>query len=170
MRSFSLTGENLMKNHLAYLAVVLVLFSNCYRAKQPPPETPFFRDFSLAAVVEGMRIAELHAQEGGSGKSEAFGEPQRRRRNFDLTYLIDEQSATRFDHQQFIRQLDLAVEKLIGNAGLRVDGRSSSGDNFQLDYSQAGYSGSLDVAGTRAQGNQLKLYAVIREVAQEQNR
>lgn len=157
-----------MKNILRFLAVALVLFCGCYRAKAPMPESPFFRDFSLDSVIERMRIAELHHQQGGSGKSETFADPVRRRRNFDLTYLIEERSEAKFDHQRFIKQLNVAIEKLMGDSGLRVDGRSTSENNFQLDYSQAGYSGSLDVAGTRGQANQLKLFAVIREVAQEQ--
>jgi len=157
-----------MKKRFSCLTIALVLFSGCYRAKPPMPETPFFRDFSLASVVEGMRIPELHPQQGGSGKSETFADPVRRRRNFDLTYSIDERNEARFDQQRFIKQLNVAVEKLVSDSGLRVDGRASSADNFQLDYSQSEYSGSLDISGTRAEGNQLRLYAVIREVAQDQ--
>ena len=62
-----------MKNSFGYLAVVLILFSGCYRAKPRVPETTFFRDFSLASVIERMHIAELKFQSGSEGSSEAFG-------------------------------------------------------------------------------------------------
>ena len=157
-----------MRKAIHYLAVVLVLFSGCYHAKPPLPETPFFRDFSLVSVVERLRLAELKPQSGDEGKSEAFGEPLRRRRNFSETYLIDEQSGARLDQAKFINQLNVEIQKLIGDSGLHLDGRSSGENNFQLDYSQGGYMGSLDVAGTRAEGNRFKLWAVIREAPRDE--
>jgi len=121
-------------------------------------------------VIERMHIAELKFQSGSEGKSEAFGNPIRRRRNFDLIFLIDEKPGAKFDQAKFITQLDAEIVKLISASGLRMDGRSSSNDSFQLDYSQGEYRGSLDVACTRAEGNQLKLWAVIRELTREEKR
>src|SRR5207248_2930113 len=101
---------------------------------------------------------------------EAFGNSIRRRRNFDLICLIDEKPDAKFDHTRIVNQLDDEIVKLISASGLRMDGRSSGEDSFQLDYSQGEYRGSLDVTSTRVEGNRFKLWAVIRELTPEEKR
>jgi len=159
-----------MKKRLHMLLFALGVFAACYHPKQPAAETSFFRDFSLSSIIQGMRVGELQPQSGDDGKSEAFGDPIRRRRNADITYLIVDQFVAKFDETKFLNQLGLEIEKRISESGLRIDSRSSAADNFQVDYSQRGQSGSLDITCARTGTNQFKMWAVIREEAQEKTR
>ena len=159
-----------MKKPLHLLLFSLVVFSGCYGGKQPPTETSLFREFSLSSMIRNMRIPELQAQSGNEGKSESFGDPVRRRRNSDVTYLLIDTPGAKFDDEKFLQQLGSEIERIIAEAGLRIDSRSSSPDTLQIDYSQVGHTGSLDVAASRAGTNEFKVWAVLREEARENAR
>jgi len=156
--------RNKMRNPYLYLALTGVLLSGCFR-KPPQPETALFRDFSLASVVEGMKVPELQSLSGGGGGSESLGDIVRRRRDSHATYKITEREG-KFDETRFISQLKREVDKVIGASGVRLDGSGSDNDNFHLDYSDQGHTGSLEVFGTRTEGNQFKLWSVMRENTQ----
>jgi len=160
----------MMKILLHLLLSGLIVFSGCYFEHQPPAATTFFRDFSLSSTVQRMQVHELQPQSGEDGKSEAFGEPVRRRRNTGVTYLIVEQAGAKFNDKAFIDQLGAEIEKMIRESGLRIDSRSLGTDNFQIDYSQPGYTGSLDIAATRAGTSQFRLWAVLREEVREKRK
>jgi hypothetical protein len=154
-----------MRNPYLYLALTGLLLSGCFR-KPPQPETALFRDFSLASVVEGMKVPELQSLSGGGGGSESLGDIVRRRRDSNATYKIADREGSKFNEARFITQLKAEVDKVIGASGVRLDGSGSDNDNFHLDYSDQGHTGSLEVFGTRTEGNQFKLWSVMRENTQ----
>jgi|SRR5215813_519315 len=159
-----------MKKALHLLLFGLVVFSACYPGKQPLTETSLFRDFSLSLIIRNMQIPELQPQSGNDGESESFGDPVRRRRNSDVTFLLVNTPEAKFDDDKFLKQLGLEIEKAIAEAGLHVDSRSSSPETLQIDYSRPGYTGSLDVAASKAGTSQFKVWAVLREEARENAR
>jgi hypothetical protein len=152
-----------MRYPYVFLAVAILVGVCCSRQKPPAPETALFRDFSLASVVDGMKLPELQSISGGSGGSESLGSVVRRRRDFDLTYKITDHEGSRFDEDKFIDQLKDQTEMLVRAANARLDAGGSGKGSFHVDYSDPGHVGSLEVFGTRAEGNQLRLWGVIRE-------
>ena len=150
-----------MRSSYLLPAVLIVVGSGCSVQKPAKPASTLFRDYSLASVVDGMKLPELQSVSGGEGESESFGATVRRRRDFYGTYKIYEGS--KFDETKFIGQLKDQIEKLVRTANLRVSGSGSSNENFHVDYSDPGHVGSVEVFGTRAEGNLFKLWSVIRE-------
>lgn len=148
-----------------YLFSVVVLFwlSGCSSGKQSEQPTDVFSDFSLPSVVERMRVGELEPMDVGSGGSESLGEPIRRRRDFNLTYRIKEGEGARFDEVKFIARLRTEIERLMRDAAVRVEGSGSGNDSFNFDYSEGNHTGWVEVVGARVEGNQFKLWGVIRE-------
>ena len=145
------------------LAVAGLVLGGCSWQKQPGPATTLFRDFSLGSVVERMNVPELKPMSGGGGYSESLGEPVRRRRDFNLVFQIEEREGAKFDEAKFIGRLKGEIENMMGEAGVRENGGGSTNDRFHFDYSGEEHEGSLEVIGARADGNQYKLWGVIRE-------
>jgi hypothetical protein len=110
-----------------------------------------------------MNVPELESLSGGSSYSESLGDTIQRRRDFNLTYRIKEREGAKFDEANFIAQLKNEIEKVTRNSDVRIDGGGSSNDSFNFDYSRDGHSGWLEVVGARVEGNQFKLWGVIRE-------
>jgi len=144
------------------LTMTVLMFSGCFQ-KPPQPETALFHDFSLETIVSGMKTPELQSVSTGFGKTEALGEIVRRRRDQFGIYKIAEREGSKFDDIRFLSQLRAEVVKIVTSSGMRIDGSGSANDNFHLDYSGPGHTGSLEVFGTRTEGNQFKLWSVIRE-------
>ena len=147
-----------------YLCVVITVLLLCgCRPKPVAPATDLFQNFSPESIINGMKVAELQSLSSGVGKSESPGDIVRRRRDYYAIYKITEREGSKFDEAGFIAQLKAEVQKVIGAAGVRLDSSGSGSGNFYLDYSDAGHTGSVEVFGTRAEGNQFKLWSVIRE-------
>ena len=148
-----------------YLSLVVILFtlSSCAWEKQTEPATAMFRDFSLPTVVERLNVPELEPSSGGGGSSESLGETVRRRRDFILTYRIEEHEGAKFDGANFIGQLKDEIEREMRASGVRINGGGSGNDSFNFDYSKDEHSGWLEVVGARVEENQFKLWGVIRE-------
>lgn len=145
------------------LIVILFLLPGCSWEKQSEPSTVMFRDFSLPAVIERMNVPELEPMSGDYGGSESREETVRRRRDFNLTYRIKERDGAKFDGVKFIGQLKGEIEKVMRGFDVRIDGGGSGNDRFSFDYSEAGHRGWVEVVGARVEGNQFKLWGVIRE-------
>ncbi len=154
-----------MKHFLFNLVVVGFALFLCSCRHSENPETVLFRDFNLGATVEKMNVAQLRPQTGGSGASTAIGETTERRRGFDLEYLLDESNGERFDEIGFLNELKAKLAEKIANAGVRTDGAGSTNDNFYYNYSKDKKKGSIEVIGTRVEGNKYKLWCVMRESA-----
>lgn len=148
-----------------YLCLVVFLFlaPGCSWRNQSEPSTVMFRGFSLPSVIERMNVPELESMSGDYGGSESRGETVRRRRDFNLTYFIKEREGAKFDEAKFIGQLKAEVEKAMREFDVRIDGGGSSNDRFSFDYSEEEFRGWVEVVGARVEGNQFKLWGVIRE-------
>ena len=159
-----------MRNLYFRLFVTVLLISGCACQKQPEPETAMFRGFSLALVVERMNVPELKPMSGGGGGSESPGEKTRRRRDFHLTYQIQEREGTQFDGEDFISQLRGEVEKALSESGVRVNGGGLDNDSFHFNYSKEGHEGWLEVVGVRVEGERFKLWGMLREEAEKEKK
>jgi hypothetical protein len=159
-----------MKGYYLSLFVTVLLLSGCAGQKQPEPETAMFRDFSLASVVERMNVPELKPVSGGKGSSEDTGEKTRRRRDFHLTFQIEEREGTKFNGDSFIFQLKDEIEKVIQDSGVRLNSGGLIGDSLHFDYSKEGHEGWLEIVGTRVEGDRFKLWAMLREVAEREKK
>ena len=157
-----------MRSCYLTLFVTGFLLSGCSWQKQPEPETSMFRGFSLASVVERMNVPELKPVSGGGGGSESPGEKTKRRRDFHLTYQIEEREGRKFDGENFISQMRAEVEKAIRESGVRVNGGGSGNDSFHFNYSKEGHEGWLEVVGVRVEGDRFKLWGVLREDAERE--
>ena len=144
------------------LVVISVLLPACSRT-QSQPSTVAYQSFSLQSIVERMNVPELESMSGDYGGSETREETVRRRRDFNLTYRIKEREGVKFDEFKFIKQLQAEVEKAIREYDVRIDGSGSSNDTFSIDYSQKEHRGWVDVVAARVEGNQFKLWGVMRE-------
>lgn len=152
-----------MRRMYLCLAAILFLLAGCSQRGQSEPSTAVFRGLSLPSVVERMNVAELDPVSGDSGGSESRAETVRRRRDFNLTYRIKERDGAKFDEAKFLGLLRGEVEGVMRGFDARVDGGGSGNDRFSFDYSQAGHRGWVEVVGARVEGNQFKLWGVIRE-------
>lgn len=124
-------------------------------------ETEMFRDFSLGKLVERVSPPELKGVSGSSGSSSSPGIS--RRKDFSLTYEIEEGGAAKFDEVGFITKLRAEAERAADDAGVRRGGGGLSGDAFNLNYSAEAHEGWVDVVGTRMEGSRYKVWGVIRE-------
>lgn len=156
-----------MKKSIRCVALVLLMFSGCVRSTPPIPESNFFRDFSMNSVIQKMGVPEISFRSGSQGRSEAFGDPIRRRKNFSLICKITESGGANFDEEKFVAALREEIRKLMDEAKLHKDGQNNSRNDFQLDYSLANLIGSVDVTANRGEGDQLNIWAVIRETTTE---
>ena len=146
-----------------YLCLIVILFFLLGCSRQWEPSTAAYRSFSLQSIVERMKISELESMSGDHGGSETKEETVRRRRDFNLTYRINERDGVKFDEYKFIHQLQAEVEKAIREFDVSVESTGSSNDTFSIDYSGKEHRGWLDVVGARVEGNQFKLWGVMRE-------
>ena len=154
--------------HLSFILLIAgFAVSGCSLHNQSEPETSFFRDFSLAQAVEGMKVPELKSMSGGGGGSTSSGETTRRRRDFNLTYVIEEREGAKFDETGFISKLRDEIERVMRGTDARVDGGGTFDNSFHFDYSTAGHEGWLEVMGVRVEGNRYRLWGVIRENARK---
>jgi hypothetical protein len=158
-----------MRRFFFCLIIAGFALSGCSWQTPQEPETNFFRDFSLGQMVERMKVPELKPSDGDSGASTSSGETTRRRREFDLTFMIEEQKGTKFDEVSFINKLKDEIGRVMSAADVRVEGGGNSGDDsFYFDYSKKDHEGWLEVMGARVEGNKYKLRGVIREIARKQ--
>jgi len=144
------------------LAVIVFLLAGCSR-KQSEPSTVMFRSLSISSIIEHMNVAELESMSGDYGGSSTRGETPRRRRDFNLTYRIKESEGVRFAETKFIGQLKGEVEKAMREFDVRIDAAGSANDSFNFDYSEKEFRGWVEVVGARVEGNQFKVWGVIRE-------
>ena len=157
-----------MRSCSVSLLFTVVLLSGCGSQKQP--ETAMYRGFSLASVVERMNVPELTHVSGEVGGTESVEEKTRRRRDFNLTYQIEEREGTRFDDSNFIILLKVEVERVMLESGVRLQGGGSYNDGFHFDYSKEGHEGWLEVVVARVEGDRLKLWGVLRENAEKETK
>jgi hypothetical protein len=129
------------------------------------PETAFFRDFNLGATVERMNAVQLHPKTGGGGTTTAIGETTERRRNFELEYLLNDRSSEPFDETVFLNELKAEIAKQIRDADIQVNSAATNGDVFHFNYLTKENTGSVEVVGTRVEGNRYNLRSVVRESA-----
>ena len=156
-----------MKAPFLYLMIAGFALSGCSQ-RQQLPETNFFRDFSLGQIVDRVQMPGLRRSTFADGSSTSPGETTDRRRDFDLTFVIEDQEGARFDESGFSNRLKEEIARALSAADVRVQGGGSSGsDSFYFDYSQKDHEGWLEVRGARVEGNKYKLWGVIREVARE---
>jgi hypothetical protein len=150
-----------MRRFFFCLVIAGLAFSGCSEQKQPDSETKLFREFSLGKIAERIHSTELKGSSGSSGFSSSTGIS--RRRDFSLTYMIEQREGAKFDEVGFITKLKVETERVLDDAGVRRDGGGLSGDAFNLDYSNEDHEGWVEVVGTRMEGDQYKLWGVIRE-------
>jgi len=150
-----------MRRFIFCLVVAGFALSGCSRQNQSDPETGFFRDFSLANIVERINAPELKSESSGFSGTSSPG--IRRRKDFSLFYRIEERDGAKFDEAGFIMKLKAETEKAADEAGLRRHGGGSGGDTFDFDYSGEDHEGWMEVVGARMEGNRYKLWGVIRE-------
>jgi len=146
-----------------YLCVVVISFVLPGCSRQWEPSTVLYRSFSLQSIIERMNVPELESVTGDYGGSESKEETVRRRRDFNLTYRIKEREGVKFDQAKFIHELRAEVEKAIRESNVRIDGSGSSNDTFSIDYSEKAHRGWVDIVAARVEGNQFKLWGVMRE-------
>lgn len=152
-----------MRRTCLCLAVSLFLLAGCSGPKQSESSTAVFLELSLPSIIERMNVPELEAMSGDHSGTESRGETVRRRRGFNLIYRIKEREGARFDEARFISQLKGEVEKAMQDSGVRINGGGSGNDSFSFDYSKEEHQGWMEVVGARVEGNQFKLWGVIRE-------
>jgi hypothetical protein len=155
-----------MRRFFFCLVIAGFTLSGCSWQKQPDSETKLFRDFSLAEIVERVHASELKpgpSGSGWSGSSEFSSSPGIRRRGFTLIYTIEEREGTKFDEDSFIKKLYVESQRVTDEAGMQMNGSGMSYDHFNFDYSTEDNEGWVEVIGTRVEGNQYKLWAMIRE-------
>ncbi len=157
-----------MKIFFLYLIVaVAMLVSSCER--QPKPETNFFRDFYLGEIVEKMNVSGLKRKYSVGDKGTANRKITERQSSYYLEYDIEEQAGEKFDEESFWDNLDIKIRNKIKESGARGGGGGSSNKSFSYTYSKDNNRGSLDVVGTRLEGNKFMLWYFIRESAGEEN-
>jgi hypothetical protein len=150
-----------MRRFLLCLLVAGSALSGCHGQKQPPDaETKLFRDFSLDELAERVKPPQLKLPSSGVGSSAS---QTRRRRDFNLTYLIDEVEGAKLDEADFMTRIKVEAESVIAGAGVSRHGGGTSGDGFHFDYYDEDHEGWVEVKGTRMEGNHYKLWGVIRE-------
>jgi putative VirB-like lipoprotein len=150
-----------MRRIYLFLIVISLLLAGCSR--QWEPSTVVYRSFSLQSIIERMNVPELESVSGDYGGAETKEDTVRRRREFTLIYRINEREGVRFDEGKFFHQLQAEVEKAIRESDVRIDGKGSSNDTFSLDYSEKDHRGWVDIVAARVEGNQFKLWGVMRE-------
>lgn len=143
------------------LVIAGFALSGCSAGRQPDAETELFRDFSLDKLVRQIPSPALQWSSGGGGSSSSPGVS--RRKDFSLTYVIDEGGGAKFDEVGFISKLKAEAERAADDAGVRRGGGGLNGDAFNLHYSNDGHEGWVEVVGTRMEGNRYKVWGVIRE-------
>ena len=144
------------------LVIIGLALSGCSRQQRSAePETRFFRDFLVAELVSRVKSPELKQGSSDFGSSSAPG--VRRRRDFNVLYAIEEREGKRFDEVGFIMKLKAEAERAAADAGVRLHDGGVSGTAFHFGYSDEDHEGWLEVVGTRMEGNQYKLWCVIRE-------
>jgi hypothetical protein len=146
-----------------YLCLVVISFLLTGCSRQWEPSTIVYRSLSLGSIIERMKVPELESMSGDYGGTETKGDTVRRRRDFNLTYRINEREGVKFDEAKFIHQLQAEVEKAIREFDVHIDGNGSSNDTFSIDYSEKGHRGWVDIVTARVEGNQFKLWGVMRE-------
>jgi hypothetical protein len=134
----------------------------CQQAEKP--KTASFRDFNLAATVEKMNIVQLEPRTGGCSVSTSLGETAERRSGCTFEYLLNERNSGRFDEAVFLNELKSEVAGQIGDAVIQANGTSN--DGFYFTFSKAENRGSIEVIGSRVEGNKYKLWCVVRESAE----
>lgn len=154
-----------MKRFLFNLVVAVCALFLCACQNSEKSETTVFRDFNLGATVEQMNVAQLQLKTGGNSVSTGIGKTLERRRSFELSYLIDEQSNEPFNEILFLKELQTQIAEQISDAGARAGHAVSSGDSFYLNYSTKENRGSFEVIGARLEGNRYKLWCVMHESA-----
>ena len=152
-----------MRRVYLFPAVILFLLPGCSGRKQSETPTALFQGFSLPSVVERMNVPELESMSGDYGGSESLGETVRRRRDFNLTYRVKDVEGEKFDGAKFVGQLKGEVEKVMREFDVRINGSGSANDSFSFDYSEGEHRGWVEVVGARVEGDQFKLWGVIRE-------
>lgn len=133
--------------------------------KPVPPPTDFFRNFNLGELVDQMKIPEFRSLSGGSSASTAIAETTGYRRDSSINYRIEEQSGKRFDKDQFLAKLKAEVAERIKQAGIRPDELESTSDRFGFNYSTGTNNGWIGIIGVRLEGDEYKLWCMIRENA-----
>jgi hypothetical protein len=153
-----------MRRFFFCLIIAGFTFYGCSRQQQPEEESRMFQNFSLGTIVEQAQTPELKSGWGTGGYSSS-PQDHRVQRTFSATFKIEERDDAKFDEENFMRRLKDQTERLAEGSGVRAGGSGSSNDRFELEYSDAAREGWLEVIGTRAEGHQYKLWAVIRENA-----
>jgi hypothetical protein len=146
-----------------FLCLVIIGFtlSGCSRQKGLEPETGFFRDFTVAEIVSRMKESELKPGSSDFGSTSSPG--IRRRRDFNFVYAIEEREGAKFDEVSFIMKLKAEAERAAYDAGVRINDSGVRGNAFHFGYSNEEHEGWLEVTGTRMEGNQYRLWGVLRE-------
>lgn len=152
-----------MRNFFFCLVIAGVVISGCIWQQPMQPESNFFRGFSLTQTVEKMKVPELQFRSGGNSSGASPGETTNHRQDFNLVYKIEERNETRFDETKFISQLKDAIEKEMNAAGVRENGSGTGNESLDFDYSKENHEGWIEVIGARVEGNEYKLWCVIRE-------
>jgi hypothetical protein len=150
-----------MRRFFCCLIIAGFTFYGCSRQSQPETESKMFQNFSLDKIVERVHAPELKAAWSTGGYTS--WPPNRRQRTFSDTFKIEERDDAKFDEDGFMRQLKDEAQRLADESGVHTVGGGATNDRFELGYLDAGQEGWLEVIGTRAEGHQYKLWAVIRE-------
>lgn len=149
---------------LGWLTVQTLFFGFGCQKPVPPP-TDFLRTFNLGQVVEHMEIPEFRAVSGGGSASTAIAETTCYRRDSSIIYRIEEQSGKEFDKDHFLAKLKAEIAERIKQVGMRSDELESTSDSFGFNYSTATNDGWIGIIGVRLEGDEYKLWCMIREHA-----
>src|SRR3982750_2812136 len=103
--------------NLSIAAAALFLIS-CQPAERP--ETAFFRNFNLGAIVDQMKAPGLGPRSGAGSFSAVPGGTTGRRRTFDLEYVLDEHAKEQFDADAFLSELKSRIAEEINGSGART--------------------------------------------------
>lgn len=154
-----------MKQVVFYLIIAGIMFL-CSCQNQPEASvTDFYRDFNLGSIVKKMNLPEHQLRESTGSAGETISRAIDHRRNFILTYEIEEQDGKRFDEEKFFNELKNEIAKRMDEIGVQTAGEGYSDAIFYFNYSKDKNKGWLEVVGTRLEGNRYKLWCVIREEA-----
>jgi hypothetical protein len=151
------------RNNLCIATVSLVLIG-CY-SNRIHPTSNFMSNFSIEKIIEEMKVSELQQVESPKTGTSVGGDPSEHRRYIEIRYVIKESPLNRFDEKRFLSELKERVEKKTSDLTDSTSGAGGGGDNFYLSYKNGSNFGSIDVIGSRVEGDRYKIWCIINELA-----
>ena len=162
MRSLKISNRLRLVITLILMMIVIALAA-CSDPMHPSGR--FFNAFSLGNTVNRLNVSELqHSYTSGSGGSSA-GDPTPYRKGFVQEFRIKDPAGSRFDEQEFLRKLRMAIDQEVRDSNVNLTGQGTSGDSFYINYQDGENNGAVEVMAARVENDRYKIWCVVRELS-----